>query len=98
MFIRYARKRPVIQLAVSGTMGTEICDSLNVMVNKAMTAPVRQQRIKVTDMSFAAPDENILSSTPTSQELLLSRPVNTKLGPAPSQRDPQVFNLENKAA
>lgn len=74
------------------------CEFLNLMVDQATAAPIRQPRTKVTDLSFEAPDEEITRSTSTNQESHLPRLVKTKLRRAPMRRDPQVGNLENKAA
>lgn len=72
MKISYAIRISVIRLAVTGTMAVEICESLNLMTDQAMDAPIRQPQALVTDLSFAAPDKKIIISTPTNQKSLLS--------------------------
>lgn len=95
---RYATKRSNIHLAATRTTVAEICASLNLMVYQATAASIRLPRTEVTDLSLAAPDEEISNSTTTNQESLLSRPVKTKLGFAPRQQDPRVCPLKTKSA
>lgn len=68
------------------------------MLHQVTAATIRQLRADATDLSFAAPGENITSFKQIYQESHLIRPVKTNHGPAPRQQDPQIGNLENKAA
>lgn len=98
MVIRYAANCPVFNLGAIGTLATGIRESLNLIVDQAMAAPILQLRTIVTAVSFVALGEEITNSTPTSPESLLSWAVKAYLGPAPRQKDSTVGNLENKPA
>lgn len=98
MVIRYAIRIPVIHFAVSGTMVTEICQSLKSMEDEVTEAPIQHLRAKVTAPGFSAPDEEITDFSPSNQKLLLSWSVETKLGSTPRHQDPSPGNLENKPA
>lgn len=49
-------------------------------------------------MSYAAPGEEISHPTPTYQNSLLSRPVDTKYGPTPRQQNTQADDCEKRPA
>lgn len=70
MVTRFEKRSPVILSAAIGTLATEICESLNLMVDQATATAKQQLRTKVTDLSLAAPDGEIINSTPTNQESL----------------------------
>lgn len=74
MIISYDTRSAAIHSAVSGTMVAGICESLNLTLDQATAAPIRQPRTKVTDLSFAAPDEKTTSFTPTNKEKLYRGP------------------------
>lgn len=95
MDFSYAKRSSIIYLALLSTMVAGICESVIVIVDQTMAAPIRQSRTKVTDISFAAP-EKISTSTTTIQGSLLLRPVKTDFGPASKQQSPKVSNLWNK--
>lgn len=63
MFITYATRSFAIHLAVTGTIAVGICKSLDLMMDQATVAPIRQSWAEVTYMRFAAPGEQITSST-----------------------------------
>lgn len=83
--------------AITGTIATRICYSLNLMVNQAKSAPKKQPQTKVTDLSFATWDRETTDSLPTNQETFLSKLVKSGLGSVPGRPDTQVGNLKNKA-
>lgn len=98
MVIRYATRRSVIYLIVTGEMVAGTCDSIDLVVDQATTGTIRPHRAKVTDLSFVAPSEKFRSSSPTNQEPRLLRLVMKKQGPDPWQQDPHVGSLEFKLA
>lgn len=63
MCIRYATTSLSIHIAFIGTMPPEICESLNSTVNQTTVAIIRQPRTKATNLSFAALDKKLTSST-----------------------------------
>lgn len=95
MVISYATMSLVFHLIVTGITVNDICEALNLKVNRGTAARVRQPRVKTTDPNVAAPDKKISSYTFTYQKSLLSRPVKTKHGPDPGQQNPQVGSLES---
>lgn len=66
------------------------------MADQATAATIRQTQAKVIELSFTAPDENTPRSTPTIQELLLSRFVRTTQDPVPKQQNPLSGNLKTR--
>lgn len=96
MVIIYAIKSPVLDLAITKTEAAEICESVNIVVDQATAATMRQPQTKFTDLSFADTDEEITNSTLSNQKLCLWRCVKTELYPALRQQDAQVEKLENK--
>lgn len=56
VIISYEKKSSVIYLAVTNTMVTRICDSLNLMVGQVTAARISQPCITVTDLTFTAPN------------------------------------------
>lgn len=75
MAITSATNSAVIHLAVTRIMTVRICDTWNVMVDQATAATMTQPRAKATDLSFTAPDGEIIIIKLTFHELLLSRHV-----------------------
>lgn len=54
METNYITRTPAIYLTVTGTIVVEICESLNLIVHKAMAAPIRQPQSEVTYQSSSA--------------------------------------------
>lgn len=63
MVIRYATKSLVTYLTVIIIMASGTYKYLILVVDQAMTAPIRQLQTKVIDVSFAAPDEKVTNFT-----------------------------------
>lgn len=97
MVICYATGSLAIDLAATGTKADEICEPLNLLANQTWDPTIQNPRAKVTDLTIAAPGEDITDRTPLIQEFLLSWPVKNKYGNAPMQQDAQINILENKA-
>lgn len=83
MVISYSARSPAIHLVHIGNMVTGMNESKNVIVDQSTAARIQQPRTKLTDLSYAALDEKISTSTSVNQESPLSRPVKPKIGPTP---------------
>lgn len=71
-------------------MAVGTCESLNVTVDRATAAPIEQLQTKVIDLSFAALDVQISSSTSTDVESPFKQPMKAELGPAPGEQESTV--------
>lgn len=76
-------KSAVIHFDPTGFIFFGVCESLKLIVDKAMSATIQKPRAEVADLIFAAPNRNTTYSTSTSQNLFLLRPIITKYGSAP---------------
>lgn len=94
----YATSSPAIYSAASGSMVTGICESLDLMLEQTTAATIQQPQRNVTNLSFAATDEEIIYFTSSSPRTLLLQPVKTKRGLAPRQQHVQISKLEHMAA
>lgn len=81
-----ATRRSATHLAVKGNLAPGIWKSLNLMVELATAAAIRQLRTDVAYLSFAASDEEITNSTFTNHKLLLMQPIKSNDGPASEQQ------------
>lgn len=81
MVISYATNSQDVYLAVTGTMTAEICEILNLMVNLATATTLQKPQTNLTDLSFAASDEEITNSSLNNKQLPLLRLIKTKFGP-----------------
>lgn len=70
-----ATRSLVVHLAITQNMDTEICESLNLVVDQDPAAPIRQLRAEGKNQGLAAPYEKVTNLTLTNQDSLLLRPV-----------------------
>lgn len=66
MIVSFSTRIPVIPLAVTGTMAAKICEFLNLLVERALGAPIRQPNTEATDLSFKALDEELTNYSTSS--------------------------------
>lgn len=65
MVISYTTRGPVINLADTGDIATEKCESLDFTMDRAMAVIIRQLQTELIDLRFAAPELKTIHSTPT---------------------------------
>lgn len=59
MVIIYVTRTQVIHPIVTGDIDAVVCESINVMVGQITASTILQSQINVTDLSFAAPNEEV---------------------------------------